>query len=77
VPFNNGKIDTRIDVNKGAIKSIRFNGGLGVWPESKDLVQSLKGQRYDTKAIRSALKDVNLDHCLGDITVERFVESIY
>ncbi len=77
VPFNNGKIDTRIDVNKGAIKSIRFNGDLGVWPESKNLVRSLKGQRYDAKAIRNALKNVDLHHCLGDTTVERFVESIY
>jgi lipoate-protein ligase A len=77
VLFNIGKIDTRIDVKKGAIKNIRFYGGLGVWPESKDLVRSLKGQRYDGKAIRRALKDVDLDHFLGDITVERFVESVY
>jgi len=77
VPVNSGKIDTRIDVKRGAIKNIMFNGGLDVWPEPKDLVRTLKGRRYDAKAIISALKDVDLDHCLGDITVERFVESIY
>jgi lipoate-protein ligase A len=77
VPFNFGDIDTRIDVKKGAIENIRFNGGLGVGPESIDLVRSLKGQRYEGKAIKSALKNVDLDHCLGDITVDKFVESIY
>ena len=77
VPFKIGKINTRIDVKKGAIRDIRFNGGLGMLPESKALVRNLIGQRYDGKAIRSALKDVDLDHCLGDITIERFVESIH
>ena len=77
VPFSVGRIDTRIDVIKGTIKNIRFNGDLGVWPESMELVRNLKGQRYDGNAIKSALKDKNLAHSLGDITLEEFVESIY
>jgi lipoate-protein ligase A len=77
VPVNSGKIDTRIDVKRGAIKNIVFNGGVNVRPDSKELVRRLKGRRYDTKAIRSALKGVDPDHCLGNITVEGFVDSIY
>ena len=77
LPFTIGKIVTRIDVKKGAIKNIRFNRGLGEWSEPMDLVKRLIGQRYDGKAISSALEDVDLDPWLGDISVESFVESIY
>lgn len=75
--FRFGKIDTHIDVKKGYINRITFDGDKGIRVKSDGLICRLKGQRYDGDAIRIALAGFDLDKSLGEITLERFVEHIF
>ena len=55
VTVNGDKIDARLDVKKGAIENIRFNGSIKVPIDTMDLVGRLEGQKYDPEALSRAM----------------------
>ncbi len=75
--FKIGKLDTRIDVKKGYINEIKFTGNHGILMKSDELIQRLRGQRYDGDSIKSALAGFDLDHHLGEVKLENFIEYIH
>jgi lipoate-protein ligase A len=77
VPFKVGRIDTRIDVKKGYIDEITYDNDAAVRIKSDELAVRLKGQRYDSETLKSALGGLDLDDYFGPITLERFINHIY
>jgi lipoate-protein ligase A len=76
--LNINRVDTRIEIKKGRIHSIKIsgnfldNGGNPAWLENK-----LKGKRYEANAIRKALEGSDFDSYFGPITLDRFIEHVY
>jgi lipoate-protein ligase A len=76
--FDIKRMDTRIDIKKGTINSIKISGdflgnrGHPAWLEGK-----LKSKRYDADAIRKALEGAEFDRYFDPITLDKFIEYIY
>jgi lipoate---protein ligase len=72
-----GSIDVRLDVDKGVISDCKIFGDFFGLGEVKDIEDKLKGTRYDRESIEEALKDVNIQHYFGKITLDDFVKLVY
>ena len=68
--FPAGKLDVRINVEKGVIESIRFFGTFAGLTEIEELQSHLTGTRYDAPSLEAALESVNLRQYFGDIPPE-------
>ena len=74
-PF--GEIDARIDVQHGAIGSIKFYGDFLGNGEMADLEAALTGVRYDADALLAALAGIDVNEYFGGITPEELVQFLY
>lgn len=75
--FSSGEIEVRIDVQQGAIQSIKFYGdflGLG---EVSELEALLQGVRFDPQALASALNGVDASVFFGGVSNEELVSFLY
>jgi len=68
--FPAGKLDVRINVNKGLIDSIRFFGTYAFLKEVDELQSDLVGTQYEAQAIEAALEPVDLTEYFQDIPAE-------
>ncbi len=73
-PF--GEIDARIDVQRGAIRSIKFFGDFFSKIEPAELEQRLVGARYSQAGLQSALEGVDLSDYFQDLSTEEFIGFI-
>lgn len=75
--FAGGKVDVRIDVDLGKIKTIRFLGDyLGV-NDVEAIEQTLRGVRYNKEDIENCLAGVSLQHYFGAITKSELLSVIF
>ena len=77
VAFPGGKIDVRIQVDKGIVHSIRFFGTYAGLTEIDELQEKLTGIRYDVPSINSVLESVDLSQYFGNIPAEEIKKLLY
>ncbi len=75
--FPAGKLDVRINVEKGIIDSIRMFGSFTGLSEIDELQDKLTGIRYDSKTINSVLASVDLTQYFGNIPTEEISKLLY
>lgn len=74
--FEFGQIDARIDVKDGIIKNIKIYGDFLAHGETAEIESKLIGKKYKEEDMVQALKDLDMKHHLGEISVEDFVKFL-
>ena len=74
--FPVGKIDARIEVEKGRIQAIKIYGDFSGQQDVAALELRLTGLRYEREAIQSALAHTNLDPYFGSLKNEDFINLL-
>lgn len=72
-----GKIDLRIDVEKGRIRGLKIYGDFAGQKEVTELESYLIGVRYDRDSLQSALSDQNLSPYFGVLETKTFLDLLY
>ncbi|WP_077623109.1 lipoate--protein ligase [Sediminibacillus massiliensis] len=75
--FAAGAVDVRLDVKKGIIENAKIYGDFFGVGDVTDIEERLKGTRYERRSIDEAISDLDINHYLGKITKEEFVNLIY
>ena len=72
-----GKVDMRIDVEKGIIQGIKIFGDFMGRQEVAELESLLIGVRYDPDAISRAINDKEIQPFFGGLDRREFLNLIY
>jgi len=75
--FPSGLLDVRLDVKKGIIENSKIYGDFFGIGNVEDIENKLNGVRHDKNSVKEALKDLDIPHYLGKITLDDFVQLIY
>ncbi len=75
--FAAGKIDLRIDVDKGLIRNIKIFGDFLGSQDVQELESTLIGLRYDPDALALTLSEINIEPYFGALAREDFLKLIY
>ncbi|HEY4552374.1 MAG TPA: lipoate--protein ligase [Bacillaceae bacterium] len=75
--FPVGQIEFRLDVNKGKIEQCKIYGDFFGVGDVSDIEERLVGIRYEKSGIAAALKDIDVKHYFGNITMEELLDLIY
>jgi lipoate-protein ligase A len=75
--FACGKIDIRLEVDKGLIKDAKIFGDFFSNEDIGDLEQLLIGNKYDQEKIKEKLEKVKLEKYFGQVTIEEFLSCIF
>ncbi len=72
-----GKVDARIEVEEGRIRSIRLFGDFSGRRDVAELEAHLVGAPYDREGLATALADSDLDAYFGRMDAAAFIDLIY
>lgn len=72
-----GKIDARIEVDKGRIRAVKFYGDFTGKRDVADLEETLVGVPYEPDALALALQDVDVAEYFGGLAKEDFLDLLY
>lgn len=72
-----GKIDVRIDVDKGRIQAVKIYGDFAGRRDVAELEAQLVGRRYDRDALAAALEDVDIVRYFGELPKRDFLALLY
>lgn len=72
-----GTIETKLNVDKGIITDIKMYGDFFGMGEISDVEDKLRGVKYEVEAITSALKEIDLNKYIGNVTAEEVTKVIY
>ena len=72
-----GKLDARIDVEKGQIQTIKIYGDFSGQQDVAELETRLTGLRYDIDAVAEALADTELEPYFGPLAKETFLKLLF
>lgn len=75
--FPVGQIDIRLEVAKGRIENCKIYGDFFGVGDVSDIENKLEGIRYEKAEIEKVLKDVEIKHYFGNITIEDFMSLLY
>lgn len=75
--FPIGSIDLKLDVEEGVIKAIKIYGDFFGIGEISEIESKLVGIKYSRQQVEIALKDVDLKHYFGAISLDEFLSLIY
>jgi lipoate-protein ligase A len=75
--FAGGEIDARLDVQQGAIRSVKFYGDFFAEAETEALEQMLTGVRYTRDDISRVLQGVAIERYFSGLDLETFTAFIY
>jgi lipoate-protein ligase A len=75
--FPVGKLDARIDVEKGYIQAIKIYGDFSGQRDVAELEMQLTGLRYDADAVAEALADTDLEPYFGPLEKEIFLRLLF
>lgn len=75
--FPAGKLDVRLQIEKGVINDIRFFGTYTFQKEIESLQAQLTGVRYEPESINQALADIRLGDYFDDIPADEIKQLIY
>ncbi len=74
--FPIGKVDARLQVNKGHIQKLKLYGDFIGDSEAGELESYLCGARYRKKEVREVLETINLDDYFGDLSIDIFLQLL-
>lgn len=75
--FAVGKIDVRIDVDKGRIQALTIFGDFAGRRDKVELEERLVGTRYDPDALAEALAEIDITGYFGDLNQADFLDLLY
>ena len=74
--FDFGQIDARIDVKDGVIQNIKIYGDFLAHGETIEVESKLIGKKYKEDEMIDALKELDINHHIGNISKEDFVKFL-
>jgi lipoate-protein ligase A len=74
--FDFGQIDARIDVKDGVIQNIKIYGDFLAHGDTIDIESKLIGKKYKEDEMIEALKELDINHHIGNISKEDFVKFL-
>ncbi len=74
--FDFGQIDARIDVKDGVIHNIKIFGDFLAHGETIEVESKLIGKKYKEDEMIDALKELDINHHIGNISKEDFVKFL-
>lgn len=72
-----GSIDVRLNVYKGVITECKIYGDFFGIGDINEIEEKITGLQYEKESVHEALKNVNLQHYFGAVSLEDFVDLIY
>lgn len=72
-----GKLDVRLDVDKGRIRAMKIFGDFAGRRDVAELEAQLAGVRYDPQALAAALEGVDIRPYFGDLPTADFLRLLY
>jgi len=72
-----GKLDARIDVDKGYIQAIKIYGDFSGQQDVAELELQLTGLRYDADAVAELLTEIELEPYFGPLEKETFLKLLF
>lgn len=72
-----GTVDTKMNVRKGHIQTIKIYGDFFGKGEISDVEEKLVGVPYSTEGIKEALEDIDINYYFGDVSVDDLVQVFY
>lgn len=72
-----GKLDVRIDVDKGRIQAIKIYGDFSGQQDVAELEMRLTGLRYEADVVAEALADTDLEPYFGPLEKETFLKLLF
>lgn len=72
-----GKLDARIEVEKGRIQAIKIYGDFSGQQDVAELEMRLTGLRYDVDIVAAALADTDLALYFGPLDKETFLDLLF
>jgi lipoate-protein ligase A len=72
-----GKLDARIDVEKGHIQTIKIYGDFSGQRDVAELEMWLTGLRYDAEVVAEALANTDLEPYFGPLEKETFLKLLF
>ena len=74
--FPSGTVEVRLDIHKGQIEKASIFGDFFGLGEVNEIEKALQGIQYERASIVNALKQINVQHYLGQITKEEFISLL-
>lgn len=75
--FNGGKVEFKLDVNKGKIESCNLYGDFFGNVDVEEFCNSLVGIEYTKESIKKVLKKKPIDQFFFNISLEELISAIY
>lgn len=75
--FAVGKLDARIQVEKGKIQAISFFGDFFGQQDVTQLEKQLIGTQYEPLALKMTLQEINITDYFGEIEKDAFLDFLY
>ncbi|MCP4429032.1 MAG: lipoate--protein ligase [Chloroflexi bacterium] len=75
--FPSGKVDARIDVEKGRIQGVKIFGDFMGRREAAELEAQLVGLRYERGVLATAVQPIDIAAYLGDLQQSEFLDLLY
>lgn len=74
--FDFGQIDARIDVKDGTIQNLKIYGDFLAHGDTIEVESKLIGKKYKEDEMIEALKELDMNHHIGNISREDFVKFL-
>lgn len=74
--FDFGQIDARIDVKDGTIRNLKIYGDFLAHGDTIEVESKLIGKKYKEEEMIEALKELDMNHHIGNINKEDFVKFL-
>jgi lipoate-protein ligase A len=74
--FLGGIVQACLEVSKGVIKNTKLYGDFFSEKDVSIVESALEGVSYNAESIREALKDINIDEYLKNITLENIIDVL-
>ena len=75
--FPIGKVDARIDVERGRIKQVKLYGDFMGRREAAELEAQFVGKRYERGALAAVLQQIDITDYLGDLPWSDLLDLLY
>ena len=74
--FPSGTVEVRLDIHRGLIEQASIFGDFFGLGEVSEIEQALQGVQYQREAIINALKEIDVQHYLGQVTKDEFINLL-
>lgn len=75
--FPGGRLELKLNVNKGLIKDIGIYGDFFGRKDVEELAKTLQGKKYQKDEIREILKSISFEEYFLAITIDQFLECLF